>query len=117
MNPYGKDGSVMDLGASSSSEETRKRLPGARLVKAFNTIWFKHLASRGRRDLPIDERHAIFVAGDDAAAKAVVMKLIEQIGFGPVDTGSLADGGRRQQPNGSLYNKTLTVRAAKTLVS
>lgn len=116
MNPYGKDGTVLDLGASTSSEETRKRLPGARLVKAFNTIWFKHLASRGRADLPIDERHAIFVAGDDAPAKAVVMKLIEEIGFGPVDTGPLVEGGRRQQPNTPVYNKVLTVREGKALV-
>src|SRR5262249_54622938 len=80
MNPYTKDGGIMDLGASSSSEETQKRLPGARLVKAFNTIWFKHLAERGRKDLPIDDRQAIFVAGDDADAKRVVMTLIKEIG-------------------------------------
>ena len=115
MNPYAKDGSVMDLGASTSSEETQKRLPGARLVKAFNTIWFKHLASRGRKDAAIDERHAIFVAGDEASAKDAVKKLIEEVGFGPVDTGSLAEGGRRQQPNTPLYNKTLTVREARAL--
>ena len=115
MNPYTKDGGIADLGASSSSEETRKRLPGARLVKSFNTIWFRHLAERGRKDLPIDERHAIFVAGDDEDAKRVVMTLIEEIGFGPVDTGSLAEGGRRQQPNSARYNKVLTVREARTL--
>ena len=68
-NPYSKDGGIADLGASTSSNETRKRLPGARLVKAFNTIWFKHLAERGRKDLPIEDRHAIFVASDDADAK------------------------------------------------
>ena len=115
MNPYTKDGGIADLGASSSSEETRKRLPGARLVKSFNTIWFRHLAERGRKDLPIDERHAIFVAGDDEDAKRVVMTLIEEIGFGPVDTGALAEGGRRQQPNSACYNKVLTVREARTL--
>lgn len=116
MNPYGKDGSVLDLGAKTSSEETRTRLPGARIVKAFNTIWYKHLASRGRRDLPVDDRQAIFVASDDAEAKQTVMRLIEEIGFGPVDTGSLVEGGRRQQPNTPLYNKVLTVHDAKTLV-
>jgi predicted dinucleotide-binding enzyme len=115
MNPYTKDGGLADLGASSSSEETRRRLPGARLVKSFNTIWYRHLAERGRKDLPIDERHAIFVAGDDEDAKRVVMTLIEEIGFGPVDTGSLAEGGRRQQPNSACYNKVLTVREARTL--
>jgi hypothetical protein len=116
MNPYAADGSIIDLGASSSSEETRKRLPGARIVKAFNTIWYRHLAERGRPELPVEERHAIFVAGDDAEAKAVVAKLIEEIGFAAVDTGSLAEGGRRQQPNTPLYNKVLTARDARALL-
>ena len=116
MNPYGADGTVADLGASSSSEETQKRLPGARLVKAFNTIYYKHLATRGRKDLPLDERHAIFVAGDDEPAKRTVRTLIEEIGFAPIDTGSLSAGGRRQQPNTPLYNQILTGREAQALV-
>ncbi|HXW06182.1 MAG TPA: NAD(P)-binding domain-containing protein [Vicinamibacterales bacterium] len=117
MNPYGPDGSIADLGSGSSSEETRRRLPAARLVKAFNTIWYRHLAERGRPDAPVDDRHAIFVAGDDEDAKRIVMGLIEGIGFGPVDTGSLADGGRRQQPDTALYNKILTVREARALLA
>jgi 8-hydroxy-5-deazaflavin:NADPH oxidoreductase len=116
MNPYLAGGGIADLGASTSSEATRARLPGARLVKAFNTIYFKHLAERGRTDLPLDDRHAIFVAGDDEDAKKVVMDLIEEIGFAPVDTGSLAEGGRRQQPNTALYNKILTRRQAQPLL-
>ena len=110
MNPYGPDGQVMNLEPSTSSEETAKRLPGARIVKAFNTIYYKHLASRGKKDAPLDDRHAIFVASDDEAAKRDVMALIEEIGFGPVDTGSLAAGGRRQQPNTPLYNQAITRR-------
>jgi 8-hydroxy-5-deazaflavin:NADPH oxidoreductase len=117
MNQYTEDGGVANLGASTASEETQKRLPGARLVKAFNTIWFKHLADRGRLELPIEERHAIFVAGDDAAAKQAVIGLIESIGFGAVDTGSLAEGGRRQQPNTALYNKVMTVSEARAAAS
>ena len=116
MNPYTKDGQIAELDGT-SSEHTRKRLPGARIVKAFNTIYYKHLADRGRKELPIDERHAIFVAGDDAEAKRIVMRLIEDIGFGAVDTGSLVEGGRRQQPNTALYNKVLTVGDARALVS
>jgi len=108
MNPYRPDGALVDLGDSTSSEETLKRLPGARLVKAFNTIWYKHLASRARPDLRVDERHAIFVAGDDEEAKRVVMQLIEQIGFAPVATGNLRDGGRLQQPGSAVYNKPMT---------
>jgi predicted dinucleotide-binding enzyme len=116
MNPYTLDGDLTDLGESTSSEETLKRLPGVRLVKAFNTIWYQHLATRGRTDLPLDGRHAIFVAGDDADARAVVSRLIEEIGFAPVDTGGLREGGRRQQPGTALYNKVLTGAEARALV-
>jgi 8-hydroxy-5-deazaflavin:NADPH oxidoreductase len=100
MNPYRDDGGLYDLGESTSSEEVAKRLPGARLVKAFNTIYYQHLATRGRPNLPVDERHAIFVAGDDADAKRVVSRLIEDIGFAPVDTGPLreAAGGSSRTP-------------------
>jgi predicted dinucleotide-binding enzyme len=89
MNPYGADGQPMDLAPSTSSEQTRARLPGARLVKAFNTIYFEHLAER------------------------VVINLIDDIGFGAVDTGSLVDGGRRQQPGAPIYNRPMTVREAR----
>jgi len=116
MNPYLPDSTIQDLGDSTSSEETAKRLPGARLVKAFNTIYYQHLASRGRTDIPVDQRHAIFVAGDDEDAKQVVKRLIEEIGFAPVDTGSLRDGGRKQQPGSSIYNKPMTGREAKAAV-
>lgn len=117
MNPYTPTGGLFDLGDSTSSEETQQRLPGARLVKAFNTIWYQHLAGRGRKDLPVDERHAVFVAGDDDEAKALVSRLIEEIGFAPVDTGPLREGGARQQPGAPVYNRLLTAREARALLA
>jgi predicted dinucleotide-binding enzyme len=116
-NPYREDFSLYDLGDSSSSEEVAKRLPGARLVKAFNTIYFVHLAEDGRTDLPVGERRAIFVAGDDGEAKEVVSRLIEEIGFAPVDTGSLREGGRRQEPGTEVYNRTITGDEARALLA
>ena len=112
MNPYRPDGGFYDLGGSTSSEEVLKRMPGARLVKAFNTIYYVHLASRGRNDLPLDERHTIYVAGDDAEAKKLVARLIEEIGFASIDTGSLREGGRLQEPDSPIYNKTYSKREA-----
>jgi 8-hydroxy-5-deazaflavin:NADPH oxidoreductase len=117
MNPYNPDLSIQDLGDSTSSEEVQKRLPGARLVKAFNTIYFKHLAEEGRTDLPVDERRAIFVAGDDSEAKATVSRLIEEIGFAPVDTGSLREGGRRQQPGTDIYNRQINGKDARAVLA
>src|SRR5512135_271931 len=112
MNPYTATGGIVDLGVSTSSEEVAKRLPGARLVKAFNTIYWEHLAGQGRPDLPPARRRAIFLAGDDVEAKRVVSRLIEEIGFAPVDTGTLREGGRSQQPGTPVYNRNLTQEEA-----
>src|SRR5262249_45969459 len=113
MNPYRPEGGFFELGDSTSSEEGLRRMPGARLVKAFNTIYYEHLATRGRKDLPVEERHAIYLAADDVAAKQVVAELVEAIGFAPVDTGSLREGGRLQQPDSPIYNQTFTAREAR----
>jgi predicted dinucleotide-binding enzyme len=110
MNPYTEDFEIEDLGDRTSSEITETLVPGARLVKAFNTIHYRRLASEGKPK-GTKGRLAIFLAGDDAA-KAVVAKLIDEIGFEPIDTGSLADG-RRQQPGSPIYNVPLTASEAK----
>ncbi len=116
MNPYGADSQLLDLGDSTSSEMVAEQLPGARMVKAFNTIYFEHLASRGDRQRPLGERHAIFVAGDDENAKRAVAQLIEDIGFAPVDTGPLVEGGRIQQPGSDIYNRPMTGEQARRAV-
>jgi predicted dinucleotide-binding enzyme len=108
MNAYKPDLSLYDLGDSTSSEEVAKALPGARLVKAFNTLPARELARLGARDMSIDERIALLVAGDDQDAKAMVAHLVQDIGFAPIDTGSLRDGGRLQQAGGPLYARVIT---------
>jgi len=110
MNPYSENFEVIDLGESTSSEEVRKLLPGARLVKAFNTMYYEMLRTGGRESG--DERLVLFVAGDDLDAKTVVSELIHDIGFVSVDTGSLHEGGRKQQPGSSIYNHPMTVHVA-----
>lgn len=117
MNAYGASGSIIDLGGFTSSEEVAKRLPGARLVKAFNTIYYEHLAGQGRPDAPLEQRRAIFIAGDDVAAKKVVSGLIQEIGFAPVDTGTLREGGRSQEPGNPVYNRDLTYAEAVTILA
>ena len=103
----------LDQEETTSSEMLADFLPGARVVKAFNTIYFEHLAAQGDTSLPIEGRRALFVGGDDPEAKRLVIGLIEEIGFGAVDTGSLGDGGRRQQPGTAVYNQELTVSQAR----
>ncbi len=60
----------------------------------------------------------LFVARDAAEAKSVVSQLIEQIGFAPVDTGSLGEGGSKQQPGSPIYNVPIDEdQARETLTS
>ncbi|MDM7921045.1 MAG: NAD(P)-binding domain-containing protein [Pyrinomonadaceae bacterium] len=106
----------LDSGETTSSELLERHLGGARIVKAFNTIWFEHLRTQGNKDLALENRRAIFIAGDDTEAKGVVAKLIEEIGFAAVDTGFLGEGGRSQQPGTPVYNQELTARAAAAVV-
>ena len=110
-NPYKPDHSIHDLGDSTSSEEIAKLMPRARLVKAFNTMYYRTLASEGKQSK--DGRLTIFVAGDDAQAKQTVSKLIEEIGFTAVDSGSLHEGGRKQQPHSPIYNKPMLADEAR----
>lgn len=117
MNYYpNRDGhyAQLDTAASTSSEMVAAHLPGARVVKAFNTIWFEHLKTKGNKTAPVEQRRAIFISGDDPEAKAVVSKLIEEIGFGPYDLGSLGESGE-QQPDSAVYNKDVTVAEARTI--
>jgi predicted dinucleotide-binding enzyme len=113
MNPYGPGGDIMNLGTTTSSEEVLKRLPGVRLVKAFNTMYYQHLATLGDTKLPLESRHVLFIAGDDAEAKQTVAKLVEDIGFAPLDTGGLVEGGRKQEPGSRIYNRPITLKDAR----
>lgn len=112
----GRDGRV-DFGGLTSSELVARHLAGSRLVKAFNTMHYRTLAADGRPGAPLDERLVLFVAGDDEEAKAAVSRLIEEIGFSPVDTGSLSDGGRRQQPGSPIYNRPMTRDQAREILA
>jgi predicted dinucleotide-binding enzyme len=111
----GRDGEV-DHGGLASSELVQKHLSGARVVKAFNTIYYERLRDNGRTDVPVEERETIFVAGDDEEAKRIVSGLIEEIGFAPVDTGTLAES-RRQQPGSPIYNVQMRPEKAREMLA
>jgi 8-hydroxy-5-deazaflavin:NADPH oxidoreductase len=106
---------VLDSDEKTSSELLAEHLKGAKIVKAFNTIWSEHLKTQGNNDLPIEERRAIFIAGDDADAKQTVTKLIEEIGFAAIDTGELRDSAT-QQPGSAIYNRNLTASEAAAIL-
>jgi len=115
----GRDGrfAELDNDETTSSELMSSHLKEARLVKGFNTIYFKHLATQGDTSRALEERRAIFIAGDDSQAKETVARLIEEIGFAAVDTGFLHEGGRSQQPGTAVYNKDVTAKEAAALLS
>jgi hypothetical protein len=71
---------------TSGAEELQRKLPQARVVKAFNTS-FAAVMSTGQIN---GEKLAGLVAGDDADATAQVLGLVQQLGFDAVDAGPLA---------------------------
>lgn len=86
--PMLADDSDLAIGhQSSGAEELARRLPGARIVAAFNTIPSELIAGAGARGE--SERAQVVICGDDTAAKDVVATLSWDAGFTPVDAGAL----------------------------
>jgi NADPH-dependent F420 reductase len=81
---FGANGPEIDT-TSSNAEDLARLLPDAHVVKAFNTV----LASKQTDPLADGIRLDGFVAGDDDAAKATVLRLVESIGLEPIDVGPL----------------------------
>jgi 8-hydroxy-5-deazaflavin:NADPH oxidoreductase len=105
----GRDGHVaeLDRDRTTSSELLQEHLLGSHVVKAFNAIHWGRLRSMGRPSGD-PRRIGIPLSGDDENAKETVATLIDQIGFDPVDAGSLSEGGRRHQPGTAVFAADLT---------
>ncbi|WP_200837101.1 NADPH-dependent F420 reductase [Dyadobacter sp. 3J3] len=95
---------AVDLDGRTSSEFVAELVPGARLVKAFNTVYYKFLESYQQEN---HGRRVIFISGDDRYAKRECSEVVKRIGFMPVDLGNLVNGGRMQQLGGPLANLNL----------
>jgi predicted dinucleotide-binding enzyme len=81
------------------------------VVKAFNTIYARHLLERGKPKGAAG-RIALPVAGDDRHAKEIVIRLLDALGFDGVDAGSL-DESWRQQPGTPVYGTDLDAAALR----
>ncbi len=77
-----------------------EQFPGARWVKAFNTVYFKTLENEAHRD---GDRVGIPLASDDRAALDVAAQLVRDAGFDPVIVGPLARG-KDFEPGTKTYN-------------
>jgi 8-hydroxy-5-deazaflavin:NADPH oxidoreductase len=109
-NQYVSEGSqlvVTDLGGLGSSEIVAELAPGARFVKAINSVYIKNFAAGPRLG---EVRRVIFLSGDDADAKHEVGTLITGLGFAVIDLGDLQTGGRMQQAGGPLAGLDLFQR-------
>jgi predicted dinucleotide-binding enzyme len=88
-NPVpGRDGDMaVEAGAKGTGVASPQFLPGARLVRAFNCVGAAFMKSEAHR---AGERLGIPLAGDDAAALQVAVRLVQDAGFEPVVVGGLA---------------------------
>jgi predicted dinucleotide-binding enzyme len=97
-NPLKPDMSGLAVGhTTSAAEEIAKATQGAKVVKAFNTVFAQVLGDRPASAAKVQ----VFYAGDDDAAKRTVRSLIESMGFEPVDAGRLSNA-RYLEPVGML---------------
>ncbi|MFC9679212.1 NADPH-dependent F420 reductase [Streptomyces sp. NPDC056948] len=92
-----RDGVVAELetGSLTAGELFQRYVPGARTVKAFNTIYFEHLLALARPATAPD-RSALPLSGDDHAAKKSVTALLDRLGYDTVDAGTTAQSWRVQ---------------------
>ena len=98
------DFDASDLDGSTSSEVVAGLVPGARVVKAANTLGAAVLGADPRE---AGGRRVIFLSGDDAEAKSEVATLFQDAGFAAIDLGGLATGGAMQQVGGPLAGVNL----------
>ncbi|NLR82911.1 NADPH-dependent F420 reductase [Chitinophaga eiseniae] len=105
--PLLRDGVIPALEESGLDSLWVQEQLGVPVVKVFNSIFAESLHDKG---LPAGDKNriALSVSGDKAAAKKIVLHLVEAIGFDAVDIGSIADSWK-QQPGSSIYCRDITL--------
>ena len=101
--PRQRDGRIEGIEAGATESRWVGRQLGRDVVKAFNNIYAAHLQGNGK-PAGTPGRVALPVAGDNPEAKTVVMRLVDELGFDPVDAGTL-DESWKQQPGSPVYTK------------
>jgi predicted dinucleotide-binding enzyme len=93
-----------DLKGKTSSEVVASLAPGARVVKAMNTLGKEILAADPHE---AGGRRVLFLSGDDGSAKKDVRGMLDKAGFATIDLGGLREGGKLQQFGGPLASHNL----------
>jgi 8-hydroxy-5-deazaflavin:NADPH oxidoreductase len=115
-NQFGPGGLEELPDGLTAAQVNQRRMPGARLVKAYNTLTAGFQAEAAGRTGP--DRVAMFMCGDDAEAKGTVAGLIEDSGFTPVDVGGLADAAPMEAPRrpGAVYGEEYNEQAVRAFL-
>jgi 8-hydroxy-5-deazaflavin:NADPH oxidoreductase len=113
--PQQRDGLIQEIENGVPESRWVEKNLGRPVVKVFNNIYAQHLLERGK-PAGTPGRIALPVAGDNPGAKAVVMGLIDQLGFDPVDAGGL-DTSWRQQPGTPVYATDYDVDGVRRALS
>jgi predicted dinucleotide-binding enzyme len=113
--PQQRDGRIDGIENGMPESRWVEQQLGRPVVKAFNNIRAQHLLEHGK-PAGTPGRIALPVAGDDAAAKAIVLRLIDELGFDGVDAGGL-DESWRQQPGTPVYATDLDAAGVRRALS
>ena len=110
-NPFNHDLTDLDIGENEiGAKKVAHWAPGAKIVKAFNTLFYQVLGASGGKlstSSPV-----VFYCGDNTQANEIVESLIRDCGFNPIFTGQLSEA-RFQEPRGPLFNRALTLDEAE----
>ena len=104
--PQQRDGRIEGIEAGLPESRWVEQQLGYPVIKAFNNIYARHLLELSK-PAGAGVRIALPVAGDDAAAKAIVLRLVDELGFDGVDAGGLHESWR-QQPGTPSTRRILT---------
>jgi predicted dinucleotide-binding enzyme len=99
--PQQRDGRIGAIEEGVPESRWVEQQLGRPVIKAFNNIYAQHLMELGK-PAGSPGRIALPVAGDDQRAKAIVLKLVDELGFDGVDAGGLNESWR-QQPGTPVY--------------
>jgi 8-hydroxy-5-deazaflavin:NADPH oxidoreductase len=111
------DGDDPELAGAAQGTSTivQQHFPAARVVKSLNQLGY-HQFDENRRSRGAPERIAIGAAGDDQLAVRMVMRLVDRLGFDPVDAGPLKNG-VALEPDGSPIAPTYNAEELAKRVS
>lgn len=113
--PQQRDGRIDAIEAGMPESRWVEQQLGRAVVKAFNNIYAQHLMELGQ-PAGTPGRIALPVAGDDSVAKAVVLRVVDKLGFDGVDAGGL-DESWRQQPGTPVYAKDFDAEGVRRALS